>query len=495
MRIRQLGVTNPSVIEYVLGIDVYGALACASVGRTSLLPRLVRIRWTPQADVEYPYIALFLSPFLQSLELDITGKSNLDTSVRMRLSLLPQLVSVCPQISRLILCNKHDLNQPPRQDIENALSVIKQWPSLRSLEMGGLPELLTLCIAKLPVRELVVDKPHETDRGRLAMPVKGFTKLEHLDIRSSTVEFSATLFTCMSETPLRTLRLEFDRDPESHQLSELFMAMRHGITHSSLQHLYISYATGTDFVEEDRFITFGELSPLLAFTGLSEVSIAINYEVCIGTEDLKVMALKWPHLQTLELISLRPSEYWPQITIKDVVRHFPSLENLTIAFDASKVCLNAEKPGDGVRNEKIRTLGVLRSPIDEPGKVAAFLSDIVPNLRSIDVFQHEEDDVPDDFGELERKWKEAERYVALFSLVRRAKVYVYSSNVQTHQITLEKLIKLQHFRSLASDHSQPVAIVHHDPTLYMPALLPAILDVLACLSHTLQGLRPSSAVI
>lgn len=59
--------------------------------------------------------------------------------------------------------------------------------------------------------------------------------------------------------------------------------------------------------------------------------------------------------------------------------------NITIAFDASEVCLYAEKPGGGVRNEKIRTLGVLNSPIGEPGEVAAFLSDIVPNLRSIDV--------------------------------------------------------------------------------------------------------------
>ncbi|KAF8349104.1 hypothetical protein F5887DRAFT_550757 [Amanita rubescens] len=427
MRIRQLGVTDPSVIEYVLGIDVYGALACASVGRTPLLPRLVTIRWTPQADVEYPYIGLFLSSYIQSLALDITGKSDPATSVKVRLSLLPRLVSVCPHISHLTLCNKYGLNKPRRQEIENALSAIRQWSSLRSLEMGGLPDLSTLCVAKFPVlRKLVVGNPHETTEEwltsgeLLAMRAKGFTKLEHLDIRFSTVEFLARLFSCMSGTPLRTLRLEFGRDPERNQLSELFMAMRRGIAHSSLQHLRISYdRSRTELVQEDRFITLAELSPLLAFTYLSEVSIAINYDICIGTEDLQVVALKWPHLQTLEFISLRPSDYWPQITIKDVVRHFPSLENLTISFDASEVCLtNAERPGDGVRNEKLCNLGVLRSPIDEPGNVAALLSDIVPNLRLIDVFQYDEGDVPNDFEELERKWKEAERYVALFSLVR-----------------------------------------------------------------------------
>jgi hypothetical protein len=386
----------------------------------------VTIRWTPQADVEYPHIRLFLSPYTQSLALDITGKSDPGTSVNMRLSLLPQLVSVCPHISHLTLCNKYGLNGPQRQEIEDALSAIRQWSSLRSLEMGGLPDLSTLCVAKFPVlRKLVVGNPHETtgewltSGELLAMRAKGFIKLEHLDIRFSTIEFLARVFSCMSGTPLRTLRLEFGRDPERNQLLELFMAIRRGIAHSSLKHLHISYdRSRTELVQEDRSIAFAELSPLLAFTYLSEVSIAINYEICIGAEDLQVMALKWPHLQTLEFISLRPSEYWPQITIKDVVRHFPSVENLTISFDASEVCFNAERPGDGVRNEKIRTLGVLRSPIDEPGNVAAFLSDIIPNLRSIDVFQYEEDDVPNNFEELERKWKEAERYVALFSLVR-----------------------------------------------------------------------------
>ena len=420
MRIRQLGVTDPSVSEYKLGKDVYGALACASIGRKSLFPRLVDIRWTPQADVEYPYIGLFLSSSIRSLALDIVGESDPHASVKVRLSLLPQLVSTCPHMSHLILCNKYSPNSP-RQEVENALSAIRQWSSMRCLEMVDFPDLSMLCIAKFSVlRKLVIKNPHETSGGRLALPVKGFTKLEHLDTRLSTVEFLATLFTCMSETPLRTLRLGLGHDPECNQLSELFMAMRRSIAHSSLQHLRISYdGSRTKLVEVYRSITLGELSPLLAFTDLSEVSIAVNYGFRIGTKDLQVMASKWPHLQTLELISLRPSEYWPQITINDLasfVRHFPSLENLTIAFDASEARLNEEMPD--VRNEKIRTLGVLHSPIGEPGKVAAFLSNVVPNLRSIDVFKYGEYDVPDGFVELKRKWKEAERYVELFSLVR-----------------------------------------------------------------------------
>jgi hypothetical protein len=100
------------------------------------------------------------------------------------------------------------------------------------------------------------------------------------------------------------------------------------------------------------------------------------------------------------------------------VGHCPSLESLTIAFDASEVYLGTEKPGGGVCYEKIHTLGVLHSPIGDPGKVAAFLSDIFPNLRDIPIFYSEDLELPDDYDELDRKWGEVLRLVKLFSLVR-----------------------------------------------------------------------------
>ena len=421
-RIRRFGHPDSSVlgIDFTAGIDVYAALACASIGKTPLLPRLTDICWSQRVDVEYSYISIFLSPSIQKCTLNVTGKGNSATSIHQRLSLLPPLVSACPHMTHLSL---YGLRRSPWQEVEKALSALRQWSSLQLLELNGLPDASMLCIAKFPaLRELVIENPRETGEEYLPMHVKGFIKLEYLKIIYSSIQLPAELISCMSRTPLQTLRLEFGRDPEEDELLDLFMAMRRNISQSSLRHLRIDYDLDkTDLVEEDRSITLKALSPLLAFTNLSEVSIAVNYELSLNKEDLRIVTSSWPHLQTLELISFKPSQYWPRISIHDFTSFLgqcPLLENLAIAFDASGLCLGTGKPGGGVCYEKIRALGVLHSPIDEPSQVAAFLSDIFPNLRDIRVFYSEELYVLDGSEELVQKWKEVERLVEIFSLVR-----------------------------------------------------------------------------
>ena len=419
IRIRRFGHPDSSITAYTVGIDVYAALACASVGKTPLLPRLTDICWSKWTGFGYSYINLFVLPSIQKCTFDVTGTSG--TSVPLlQLSLLPPLVSACPHMTHLSL---YGLSRAPWQDIEKVLSTLRRWSSLWFLELRDLPDASMLCMAKLPVlRELIIKNSRETGEEHLPMHVKGFTKLESLNIVNASIEFPVELITCMSRTPLQTLRLEFGRDPEAGELSNLFMAMRRNISQSSLRNLHIDYVLDkAELVEEERSITLDELSPLLTFTNLSDVSIALNYEFRLDKEDLRIITSSWPHLQTLALSSLRPSQYWPLTSINDFtyfLGHCPSLESLTIAFDASEACLGTGKPGGGVCYEKIHTLGVLHSPIGDPGKVAAFLSDIFPNLQEIRIFCCEELELPGDYEELEQKWEEVERLVKVFSLVR-----------------------------------------------------------------------------
>ena len=417
MRIRRFGYPSASFFSYFVGKNVYAALACASMGKTPLLPRLRNIYWEKWRDDEYPYISLFLSPSIQTCTLVVNGNSD---AVQLRLSLLPSLVWACPHVTHLIL---NGSSSPPWKEMEKALSALRHWSSLQHLDLRSFPDASMLCVAKFPVlRKLTIGSPRQTGQEHLPMHVKGFTKLEYLKISCSRIEFLVELVSCMSQTPLQTLQLEFGHDPKAGQLSDLFMAMRRNISRSSLRHICISYNPyRTSLVEEERSITLRELSPLLAFTNLLEVSITINFKFHLNKKNLRIMTSSWPHLRTLNLTSLRPSEYWPQISIHDFTSflgYCPLLEELTIAFDALEVALSAEKP---VRYEKIRALGVLHSPIGDPGKVAAFLSGIFPNLCSIDVFNCKEPGVrhiPDAIKELERKWKEVGQLVKLFSLVR-----------------------------------------------------------------------------
>jgi hypothetical protein len=212
MRVRKYGFVESMSTRfflYILGEDVYRALAFASVGRTPLLPRLTDLcseRFT--VNKESPHIGLFLSPSIQNLKFMIGGETEYTRNARF--SLLPPLVSACPNLTHLSLSGMESL---PWEDILFAISAISKWSSLRRLTV------------RFPDPQLI---KHENSVENPSMPVMGFTKLEHLDT-ISTIEFSIKLFHCMSHAHLQTLRVDSSNDLETHQWSELFKAVQHGI--------------------------------------------------------------------------------------------------------------------------------------------------------------------------------------------------------------------------------------------------------------------------
>lgn len=400
MRVRKLGhfgsLAAPSVL-YAPGEGVYRALAHASVGRTPLLPRLTYLCPDQSIDKDdtYPGIGLFLSPSIQNLKFTISGET--DFIVNGRLSLLPPLVSACPNLSHLSLVGKESL---PWQEIIFAISSIGHWPSLRHLTV----HFPIIRDSKL------FDYFDGNDVENQSMLEISFTKLQCLDIGDSAIEFSLRLLQHMSQAPLQTLRVESPNCLRTDQWSKLFKAVEHGISCSSLQHFRISYNHKNTFTF-NASITFEALSPLLAFTCLTQVSI-VNHGFDIDDENLHIMASAWTCLQTLELITLSPSHYQPRITINgliSLVQCCPSLAGLTIAFDASQAYLRAE---GGARNERILTLGVSHSPVGDLDQIAALLSDMFPNLRSIDICQCRNKGVADHVGDADKRWNKVESLVA-----------------------------------------------------------------------------------
>ena len=398
MRVRKFGLSlaAPSVL-YLLGEGVYRALAFASVGRTPLLPRLTDL--CPERPIDeddkYPRIGLFLSPSIQNLKFIIDGET--DYIVNAWLSLLPPLVSACPNLTHLSLLGRKSL---PWQEIIFTISAISHWSSLRHLTASS-PSLRESELIKYLV---------ENNAENPSMPKIDFAKLERLDIVYSAIEFSIRLLDCMSQAGLQTLHVGFSNDLREDQWSKLFKAVQHGISCSSLRDIHISCNRKEITSTPRASMTFDALLPLLAFTCLTQVSL-VNHGFDLNDENLQIMASAWSCLQTLKLITLSLT-YRSQITINGLsalVQHCPSLANLTIPFDASQAYLRAE---GGPRNERILTLGVSHSPVGDLDTTAALLSDMFPNLRSIDVCQCRIKNRRDHAGGDADDWKEVELLVA-----------------------------------------------------------------------------------
>ncbi|KAF8632185.1 hypothetical protein AX15_001953 [Amanita polypyramis BW_CC] len=465
-RVRKFGFPDDSVTKYIVGSRVYGALSCAAIDRkVPPLPKLTDIYWAPDdADVFF-YIHLFLSPSIQNAVIGLTETSSFsDEPYEIRLSVIPPLASVCPAITHFTINGSEDSDDPSWESCSTALSTMKRWPSLWHLTLRNLPDASIYCIAELPrLRELIVEEERIVGEmvGEMDEPPpitkKGFPMLQTLDLQISHIGFCTTLVNCMSRTPLRSLHLNLCGDPIKEYWTKLFNAIRLCIDHNSLRVIHIDYDDVDALSEdqpEDPPIILSDLSPLLAFTYLSKVSITARFGFDLDNKDLKTIISAWSHLQTLEIIPVRPSEHWPQINLEGLViiaRQCPSLESLTIAFDASEGYENVEKPGGGACNEKLRTLGVLHSPIGDPPKVAAFLSDIFPNLRSIFLYEHEDKEVPVGFEELQQKW---EQKISCFSL----NLYFYAVFLQRQASCSYRVFSVNRLSSIMVQRRQAIQI-------------------------------------
>ncbi|KII93130.1 hypothetical protein PLICRDRAFT_87552 [Plicaturopsis crispa FD-325 SS-3] len=134
-------------------------------------------------------------------------------------------------------------------------------------------------------------------------------------------------------------------------------------------------------------LDIASLEPLLPFRHLVEFSCSAYFAFDLGDADVEKMARAWPSLNVLELAYdlwgwRKPS----RITIKglmSLIRLCPDLARLSIVINASAV--NIPFPNDlpVPANDKLITIALQNSEIDDPSAIAALFSTTLPNLRSI----------------------------------------------------------------------------------------------------------------
>jgi len=132
-----------------------------------------------------------------------------------------------------------------------------------------------------------------------------------------------------------------------------------------------------------------DFAPLTFFENLGRIDINVDHAIYLNDDDLESLASSWPHLHYL---SLNDVSGW---RVKSGITHFgllamleccPSLQTLCIALNTDSFKeVPADRPGEGIENTSLRILGLADSTIEssETVAVAAFLSDIFPNLTDI----------------------------------------------------------------------------------------------------------------
>lgn len=134
-------------------------------------------------------------------------------------------------------------------------------------------------------------------------------------------------------------------------------------------------------------LTLGDFIPLTCFESLGRIDISINHSIHLDDDDLRSLVSAWPRLYSF---SLNDTAGWrvksgiTQIGLIAMLDCCPDLQKLCIALNTDAFI---EVPSDreGIENTAVRTLGLADSLIEARATVAvaAFLSDIFPNLTTI----------------------------------------------------------------------------------------------------------------
>jgi len=361
-----------------------------SARTTPICPNICRLIWNPQAihcgeqNLYFPYLRLFLGPDTKLFEMDVC---NLDIAGLSGLQALPHHY---PHLIDIILYCENTFRASDKVvDIVSAslgeyrlLESFTCWtsPTLSHRGILGLASIPTLKTLNTEIPDLM--DYHEGFQSALKGP--GFPSLQHLNFGTKNLSTCTFLISIMPfGCQLGVIEVDSDAD-RSPALGQFFQTVNMRCSHLTLTSLSIRYRGTTahldGVVHEDIF------RPLLVFTNMAEVQISTCHAFSLGNEIIRDISVSWPQLRSLRIGTSQGWARHSRITLAGLIPllSLPQLNNLGIVIDASIVDHTLDMPLAGVCNTKICHLDLGDSVIQSAPLVAAFMSDVLPNLRLID---------------------------------------------------------------------------------------------------------------
>ncbi|KAG1815412.1 hypothetical protein EV424DRAFT_1102424 [Suillus variegatus] len=424
-------------------VDVSVVLSlCHPPTNSPLFPNLKSIIWNDERAETFSFIRTLSGPTVTSLAITITNNSRKWHIPE--LSILASLPYVCPNVTEVTLptdtfpslsealCAWNKLKEIKCGAIEgNALLHLAKQPALRKLSFNMINNAGLGLDSSLPSGAFSCVRDFEIHAANMSFLDPFFNRLGgspasmHVLVDTNPPPTSITsLFTALrrfSSTHLQDLSLRLKtppspRVPSSHPLQLFgypqlqanvgpYMAPHNinlmgypisvgyqpplapnGFHVLPLGGVSTSGGISTSGLACHTF-TLGDFIPLTCFESLSRIDIDINHSIHLDDDDLRSLVSAWPHLYSFSLndtAGWRTKSGITQIGLIAMLDCCPELQKLCIALNTDAFI---EVPSDreGIENTAMRTIGLADSLIEACATVAvaAFLSDIFPNLTTI----------------------------------------------------------------------------------------------------------------
>jgi hypothetical protein len=383
-----------------------------SVGPRVLLPNLKELRWHPEDDAIFPFIQLFLAPNIINFRIGLIG------SPLIRISFLTTLSIRYPYLTHLELdYSLRSFGKDAERYKEVISAAICSWHNLKCLSVRALSSNGIRHAATLPsLQKLSFFDVKNTHPPGLPLSEgsPAFQALTHLEVYCDRLTFCSGIVKTMSDGILREVDVEFIAPASSSEWMEFLKALNEHCSHASLLKIsaanYEFHDIRGDQIPEFTIRTM-HLKSLLSFHCLTDVYLRPSGSIDIDDADVQSMAMAWPKIQRLHLGG-EPLGH-PCVTLSGLTpfaEHCKALRNLTISVDATIIPIL--KPGPKTSSGSLIEFHAFHSPIAQPEQVAAFLSDLFPNLSYIDNFEmHYGFDEHMIFEDEDKMWEEVDELV------------------------------------------------------------------------------------
>ncbi|KDQ50800.1 hypothetical protein JAAARDRAFT_199641 [Jaapia argillacea MUCL 33604] len=341
----------------------------------SLLPNLRTLRWYGQRET-FHHAHWLLSPALTELQVSIRK-----AQVPAASAIIHAIGTRCPTLKSLRMdCQWLAYSEPDGHAIPADCSIecyhVVNWGDL--VEISKLSHLETLHV------ELWSGLQDYSS----TIPQSAFLALKRIRLAFYTFATCTRAVKLFRSSKLQSLHLIFVA-PASYEGMLAFLQDIGHIDHDSLESFFVEWR-GWEDDRDDGYFMLGPsaLSPLFVFRHLRVFKMRFGYNFEQADAVLSDMGLAWPLLQELKfgcwILSLRKT-LMKISSLRVVAERFHNLQRFCVPIDASDIPPTLEgRPGGRIFNGSITALGLTGLPVLNQMEVAIFLSDLLPNLSTIE---------------------------------------------------------------------------------------------------------------
>jgi len=257
-----------------------------------------------------------------------------------------------------------------------------------------------------------------------------FRSIDSLTLTATSLATLTSLLEPMQITPSQVSSTA-EKEPTVDSIQLFFLVLVNVCSSERLSQVSLYVNCHSTALPQPEEITLSTFQCLLALPSITSFKLDVPCAILLDDAGLTTLAKHWPNLTELLINQDRgwgPLNHITHQGLLNLLSHCSDISRFSLCVDFSDIDvsnsrLSGSRPSNGVTNERCNVADFVTSTITNPVAIAAFLSDIFPNLVRVNEAWGDDptmsEEGTEDIEVYQQRWEEVEGLVPAFAAVRR----------------------------------------------------------------------------